>query len=92
MASLSPEDRVWLKIDTQGYEAEVLKGASRLMPRVRALECELSLVPLYDGQPLIDEMITMIYQMGFRMVGVAPVFFQPETGDTLQVDGMFLRV
>lgn len=47
-ASLSPEDSVWLKIDTQGYEREVLKGASRLMPRVRALECELSLVPLYD--------------------------------------------
>jgi FkbM family methyltransferase len=92
MASLRPEDRVWLKIDTQGYEAEVLKGASRLMPRVRALECELSLVPLYDGQPLIDEMIATIYRMGFRMVGVAPAFFQAETGDTLQVDGTFLRV
>ena len=75
MASLSSHDQVWLKIDTQGYEAEVLKGASRLMPYVKALECELSLVALYEGQPLIDEMITMIYQMGFRMVSVAPVFF-----------------
>ncbi len=65
---------MWLKIDTQGYEAEVLKGASGLMSHVAALECELSLVPLYDGQPLIDEMIAMIYQMGFRMVGVAPAF------------------
>ena len=90
-ASLIPQDSVWLKIDTQGYEAEVLKGASRLMPRVRGLECELSFVPLYDGQPLIDEMIAMIYQLGFRMVGVAPAFFQPETGDTLQVDGTFLK-
>ncbi len=91
MTSLSPDDHVWLKIDTQGYEAEVLEGASRLMPRVQGLECELSLVPLYEGQPLIDEMITMIYRMGFRMVGMAPAFFQPETGDPLQVDGVFLR-
>jgi len=56
------------------------------------LECELSLVPLYNGQPLIDEMITLIYQLGFRMVGVAPVFVAPETGYALQIDGTFLRV
>jgi FkbM family methyltransferase len=91
VASLGLQDRVWLKIDTQGFEAEVLKGASRLMPRVCALECELSLVPLYDGQALIDEMVAMIYQMGFRMVGMAPAFFQAKTEDTLQVDGIFLR-
>jgi FkbM family methyltransferase len=92
MPSLSPQDKVWLKIDTQGYEGEVLKGASRLIPHVQALECELSLVPLYEGQPLIDEMITMIYQMGFRMVGVVPGFSQQETGYAMQIDGMFLRV
>jgi len=92
MPSLSPQDKVWLKIDTQGYEGEVLKGASRLMAHVMALECELSLVPLYEGQPLIDEMISTVYQMGFRMVGVAPGFSQPETGYALQFDGTFLRV
>jgi FkbM family methyltransferase len=92
MSSLGPEDNVWLKIDTQGYEAEVLKGATRLMRHVRALECELSLVPLYEGQLLVDEMIKMIYRMGFRMVGMAPVFFEPGTGYALQIDGTFLRV
>lgn len=90
--SLDAEDKVWLKIDTQGYEAEVLKGATRLLPHVRALECELSLVPLYEGQLLVDGMIALIYQMGFRMVGVAPVFFEPETGYALQVDGTFVKV
>jgi FkbM family methyltransferase len=90
--SLSLEDKVWLKMDTQGYEAEVLNGATRLISHVQALECELSLVPLYEGQPLIGEMIAMIYQMGFRLVGVAPAFFEPKTGYALQVDGTFLRV
>jgi FkbM family methyltransferase len=92
MPSLSLKDKVWLKIDTQGYEAEVLRGATRLMPHIQALECELSLVPLYDGQMLIDEMISMVYRLGFRMVGVAPVFSEAETGYTLQIDGTFLRV
>jgi hypothetical protein len=92
MASLNPQDKVWLKIDTQGYEAEVLKGASRLMSSVRALECELSLVPLYDGQPLIDEMIAMIYRLGFRMVSVALAFSEKDTDYLLQIDGMFLKM
>jgi FkbM family methyltransferase len=91
--SLGPGDNLWLKIDAQGYEAEVLKGAARLMPRVMALEVELSLVPLYQGQLLIGDMIAMLYQMGFRMVGVTPkpVFCEPETGYSLQIDGTFVK-
>ena len=91
MPHLRADDRLWLKIDTQGYEGEVLKGAERLMPRVEALECELTLMPLYEGQLLIDEMLHMIYQRGFRMVGVSPVFFEPATSYALQIDGTFVR-
>jgi FkbM family methyltransferase len=91
MPHLGSDDRLWLKIDTQGYEGEVLKGAERLMPRVEALECELTLVPLYEGQLLIDEMLRVIYRMGFRMVGLSPVFFEPGTSYILQVDGTFVR-
>lgn len=88
---LNPADRLWLKVDTQGYEGEVFKGARGLMSRVYALECELSLLPLYEGQPLIDQMIGTIYEMGFRLVGISPVFFEPETSYALQVDGTFVR-
>jgi FkbM family methyltransferase len=91
MPQLSPDDKLWLKIDTQGYEAEVLKGAQKLAANILALECELSLIPLYEGQMLIDQMLALIYAMGFRMVGVAPVFLEPETSYMLQVDGIFLK-
>lgn len=89
--SLVSRDKVWLKIDTQGFEAEVLKGAHKLMSSISALECELSLAPLYEGQPLIDAMLTMIYSYGFRMVGLAPGFCERETGYALQIDGIFVR-
>jgi len=92
MPALKPDDKVWLKVDTQGFEAEVFKGAIHLMPHVAALECELSMVPLYEGQALIDELMTLIYRMGFRMVGITPVFFERETGNQLQIDGTFLRI
>jgi FkbM family methyltransferase len=91
--SLNSGDNLWLKIDAQGYEAEVLKGATRLMPHVSALEIELSLVPLYQGQLLIGEMITNLYQLDFRLVAVAPkpVFCEPKTGYSLQIDGVFVK-
>jgi FkbM family methyltransferase len=94
IASLTDDDKLWLKIDTQGYEAEVLKGAPLLLRRVSALEIELSLVPLYRGQLLIDEMMAELYQLGFRLVGVAPVpvFCEPETGYAMQIDGTFVRM
>jgi hypothetical protein len=50
------------------------------------------MVPLYEGQALIDELMTLIYRMGFRMVGITPVFFERETGNQLQIDGTFLRI
>jgi hypothetical protein len=92
LPALTPSDRLWLKIDTQGYEAEVLKGAVGLLDRVAGLECELSILPLYDGQPLIDEMIRSLYQKGFRLVEVTPGFFEEGTGYPLQMDGIFLKM
>jgi FkbM family methyltransferase len=92
LSSLTANDKVWLKIDTQGYEAEVLKGAAGLMTRVSAVECELSILPLYDGQPLIDEMIRLLYENGLRLVDIAPGFCEDDTGYALQIDGIFLRM
>lgn len=42
---------VWLKIDTQGYEKHVLDGGKRILPLIDTVQMELSLAPLYDGQP-----------------------------------------
>ena len=39
-----------LKIDTQGYELEVLKGAARTLDRIDYILVETSFVPLYEGQ------------------------------------------
>jgi FkbM family methyltransferase len=79
-----------LKVDTQGYELEVLKGATGLLSRVVAVQLELSLVELYEGAPTILEMLAFMDSLGFELFNVTPVFKNNSTGRMLQVDGFFI--
>ena len=88
---MSSNSRVFLKIDTQGYEEYVLNGAKKLMNQVIGLQLELSLVPLYEGQCLFDEMIKKLEKEGFEIWGISTVFSDPNTAKLLQVDVTFYR-
>ena len=85
-------ERVALKIDTQGFERQVLEGAGGLLDEnVGSLQLELSLVPLYEGSWLWDEAASWLKAREFRLVGVTPGFSDPVTGRLLQFDGVFTR-
>ena len=88
---LTPDSRVFLKIDTQGYESQVLDGASVLLDRLVGVQLELSLVPLYAGQPLCDQLIRRLFDAGFAMKTLWPGFRDRATGELLQFDAMFFR-
>jgi len=81
----------FLKIDTQGYEWQVLDGASETLPYIKGILVELSLVPLYEGQHLWREIIDRLEALGFTLWAFQPVFSDQATGRTLQVDGIFFR-
>lgn len=81
----------FLKIDTQGFEWQVLDGARATLPQVRGVLLELSLELLYDGQHLWREMIERLEAEGFVLWAFEPVFSDPLDGRTLQVDGVFYR-
>jgi FkbM family methyltransferase len=91
-ALLSGDERILLKIDTQGYEEEVLAGASAIMGRVAALQLELSLVPLYAGAPSLRHLLDVCAGLGFELHGLIPGFYDPRQGRLLQMDGLFSRI
>lgn len=80
-----------LKIDTQGYEREVLLGATELMGRIAALQVELSLATLYEGAPGFTPMVAFIENLGYELFSIVPGLRNPQTGRLLQVDGFFVR-
>jgi FkbM family methyltransferase len=81
----------FLKIDTQGFEWQVLDGARDILPHIKGILVELSLVPLYEGQHLWREVIDRLETEGFSLWVFKPVFSDGASGRTLQVDGIFFR-
>jgi len=81
----------FLKIDTQGFEEKVLKGAETTLKRVKGVQLELSLVKLFEGQKLYLELIEMMKSFGFDLYSVEPAFTDKRTGRLLQVNGLFFR-
>lgn len=81
----------FLKIDTQGYEREVIVGAAALLPLLRGVQVELSIVPLYDGQAPWLALHEELEAQGFLLWSVVPGFFDPATARMLQFDGIYFR-
>jgi FkbM family methyltransferase len=87
-----PTNRVYMKIDTQGFESKVLQGAENSLKQIDTVQMEMSLVPLYEGESLFNELCMLMSEKGFILVAIETVFSDPDTGQILQVDGIFHRL
>jgi FkbM family methyltransferase len=91
VAEIPQQGSLMLKIDTQGYELEVLRGATTLFQRISLLQLELSLVPLYEGAPVMTDIIAYLGSHGFDLFQLIPAFRDERDGRLLQVEGFFVR-
>jgi FkbM family methyltransferase len=89
--SQNPAERPFIKIDTQGYEMEVLKGAESTLRLASGIKVEVSIAPLYEGQPDYLSLIEFIRSAGFSLWSIEPGFSDPITGRLLQFDAVFFR-
>jgi len=88
---VGPDDKAWLKIDTQGYEEPVLHGADHTLRFASAVEIELSFVELYTGQSLAWDLHKTLKSYGLELAGFGRPLHDPATSTLLQVDAVFLR-
>lgn len=84
-------DNLFVKIDTQGYEWSVLDGAEQAIQQSKGVLLELSLVPLYDGQKLWQDLVNRLITTRHHIFAIQPGFTDPKTGQTLQFDGLFFK-
>jgi len=89
--TLELQPKTLLKIDVQGFEDRVLRGASQILNKVDFVIVEVSVAPLYDGQAQFDSIYNMLLGSGFEYSGNLDQLNSPLDGTVLQVDALFTR-
>jgi FkbM family methyltransferase len=89
--TLDPMERILLKIDTQGADLEVLRGAEGILPMVMAVQTEASMRPLYERQPSLGDTLDLLRWVGLTPSGIFPVGRRNDLG-LVDVDVVAVRI
>ncbi len=81
--------RIFLKMDTQGYDLEVLKGSIGIKDYIVAIQSEISLMPIYEGMPHWEESLSFYEGLGFKIVGMFPV--SRDNGIVIEYDCLMIK-
>jgi FkbM family methyltransferase len=66
-------ESTYLKVDTQGFDLNVLRGGSRALSRIPALQIEVSLLPIYEKMPSFRDVYDHLTSQGFDLSAMFPV-------------------
>lgn len=89
--AMNIESPALLKIDAQGYELEILKGATRTSAKFEAILLEIALVEINIGAPLLHEVIFFMKSLGFVAAEVLEIHRRPLDRALSQIDVLFVR-
>lgn len=83
--------RLFLKLDTQGYDLEVLKGAGQSLARVFGLQSEISCKAIYEGMPSHIDSLRFIDELGYEITDIYPLAHDKQDMSLLEFDCIFKR-
>lgn len=86
-----PPGPAYLKIDTQGFEKEVLLGAGGSLNRFKLVQAELAVRQLYREQDDWQYLIRWMSERGFRVVAAKENGFDHDRVELLELDIVFLN-
>jgi len=88
---LSGRKRPFVKMDTQGFEMEIIKGFGDRTKDVIGWQLEMCIEPLYQNQPRMEEIIAAMRALGFSLWRVLPGFRDSKTFQAYELDGIFFK-
>ncbi|MEZ4598892.1 MAG: FkbM family methyltransferase [Syntrophotaleaceae bacterium] len=90
---LTEEDgkRIFLKMDTQGYDLNVFNGALNSLDHIICILSELALIPIYSGMPHYLDVLKKYEEEGFVITGLYPIS-RKEDFSVIEVDCMLLNI
>ncbi len=86
-----PRPRIFLKMDTQGWDAHVLEGAGETLADVVALQSEVSVIPIYHGMRSLLASLASYQALGFELTQLFPVTFDADGLRVIEYDCVLCR-
>lgn len=65
--------RIFLKLDTQGYDLEVFKGSLKCIDSIKAMQSEVSFIKIYKEMPNFIDVLENYLSAGFQISAFFPV-------------------
>jgi FkbM family methyltransferase len=84
------EDEILLKLDVQGFEAHVLRGAEKILKRARACIVEINVAQFYEGQSDFFDICELVNIAGMKYAGNLSQTYAKD-GHVLYFDAIFQR-
>jgi FkbM family methyltransferase len=82
---------ILIKIDVQGAEDRVIRGGRSVFSAATVVLIEMSFAPIYDGQPLFEEIHGLLGECGLRLAGFKNQIDEPQTGQPLFAHCLYRR-
>lgn len=93
LAAESLERAILVKLDVQGYEIPVIRGALQTLGRAALVVVEVCFFrKLYEGQPLFDDIYRTLRDLGFAYMGSPEQYPQKRDGRIVEADAVFERL
>ena len=84
------KDNIYLKLDVQGFEKNVIEGSLKTLNRIKIIQLETSTIQLYEGENTIDEIISYMYKKKFVLIDIIGSL-KNNKGQLIQTDLIFLN-
>lgn len=83
--------KIFLKLDTQGYDDRVMHGAFNTLAQVQILQTEVSCKAIYKETPPFHEALKNLTNSGFNITGVFPLCRDKNSMELLEFDCLLIR-
>ena len=82
--------KIFLKMDTQGYDLNVFNGAKNSVNSIVAILSEISFLPIYEGMPDYHQVLKEFEANGFVVTGLFPVT-RNKNLSIIEMDGVLIN-
>jgi FkbM family methyltransferase len=85
------DPRIFLKLDTQGFDLQAVRGAGERLREISGLQSEVACLPIYEQMPQLEEQLREYREAGFDITGMYPVGRHRPTGRVIEFDVVMVR-